>query len=284
VTKIILIDWNGIAIGNIVSQKMDADENLIRHMILNTVRMYRKRFHREYGEVVICCDGGKNWRKEYFPQYKFKRKQDREESSTDWNRIFEILHMVLDEIKENFPYKVVHVQECEADDIIATLAYDTQEFGNYEQVLIVSSDKDFLQLQSLSNVKQFSPLKKKIITELNPKQRLLEHILRGDAGDGVPNVLSDDNCFVEGRRQSPVTSKFIYKVIDTEKSCFNQDNLRNFNRNETLIDLTKTPDLVKQKIINNYYSQSKEENRSKVLPFLISKRCKLLIECVEEFI
>jgi len=280
----ILIDWNGIAIGNIVSQKMDADENLIRHMILNTVRMYRKRFHREYGEVVICCDGGKNWRKEYFPQYKFKRKQDREESSTDWNRIFEILHMVLDEIKENFPYKVVHVQECEADDIIATLAYDTQEFGNYEQVLIVSSDKDFLQLQSLSNVKQFSPLKKKIITELNPKQRLLEHILRGDAGDGVPNVLSDDNCFVEGRRQSPVTSKFIYKVIDTEKSCFNQDNLRNFNRNETLIDLTKTPDLVKQKIINNYYSQSKEENRSKVLPFLISKRCKLLIECVEEFI
>ena len=283
-TKIILIDWNGIAIGNIVSQKMDADENLIRHMILNTVRMYRKRFHREYGEVVICCDGGKNWRKEYFPQYKFKRKQDREESSTDWNRIFEILHMVLDEIKENFPYKVVHVQECEADDIIATLAYDTQEFGNYEQVLIVSSDKDFLQLQSLSNVKQFSPLKKKIITELNPKQRLLEHILRGDAGDGVPNVLSDDNCFVEGRRQSPVTSKFIYKVIDTEKNCFNQDNLRNFNRNETLIDLTKTPDLVKQKIINNYYSQSKEENRSKVLPFLISKRCKLLIECVEEFI
>lgn len=280
----ILIDWNGIAIGNIVSQKMDADENLIRHMILNTVRMYRKRFHREYGEVVICCDGGKNWRKEYFPQYKFKRKQDREESSTDWNRIFEILHMVLDEIKENFPYRVVHVQECEADDIIATLAYDTQEFGNYEQVLIVSSDKDFLQLQSLSNVKQFSPLKKKIITELNPKQRLLEHILRGDAGDGVPNVLSDDNCFVEGRRQSPVTSKFIYKVIDTEKSCFNQDNLRNFNRNETLIDLTKTPDLVKQKIINNYYSQSKEENRSKVLPFLISKRCKLLIECVEEFI
>lgn len=280
----ILIDWNGIAIGNIVSQKMDADENLIRHMILNTVRMYRKRFHREYGEVVICCDGGKNWRKEYFPQYKFKRKQDREESSTDWNRIFEILHMVLDEIKENFPYRVVHIQECEADDIIATLAYDTQEFGNYEQVLIVSSDKDFLQLQSLSNVKQFSPLKKKIITELNPKQRLLEHILRGDAGDGVPNVLSDDNCFVEGRRQSPVTSKFIYKVIDTEKSCFNQDNLRNFNRNETLIDLTKTPDLVKQKIINNYYSQSKEENRSKVLPFLISKRCKLLIECVEEFI
>lgn len=284
----ILIDWNGVAIGSIVAQKLEPNEDLIRHMILNSIRMYRAKFRREYGEIVICCDGGKNWRKEYFPNYKAKRKESREKSSMDWNEVFRILHMVKEEIKVNFPYKVVEVDECEADDIIAHLALQTMEFGQYENVMIVSADKDFAQLQTMDNVKQYSPMKKNFIKEDNPRLYLREHILKGDASDGVPNVLSDDNCFVEGRRQTPLRSKVIDQILsaDWEEDWVgaNDEFIRNIHRNRTLIDLTKTPTPVVEKIINTYEQQDPSSNKTKVLPYLIEKRCKLLIEDIEEFI
>jgi hypothetical protein len=59
----ILIDYNAIAISNVVTQKLDIDENLVRHMILNSLRMYRSKHRAKYGELVICTDGSKNWRK-----------------------------------------------------------------------------------------------------------------------------------------------------------------------------------------------------------------------------
>ena len=284
----ILIDYNGIAIGNVITQGIDVDENLIRHTILNSIRMYRTKFKKEYGEVVICCDGFKNWRRDYFPQYKYKRKESREKSKIDWDRLFEITNMVKEELVEHFPYKVIHIDECEADDIIAQLSEFTQQFGNYEKVMIVSSDKDFAQLQVHENVAQFSPMKKNFINEPAPRKFLVEHILKGDASDGIPNVLSGDDCFVEGIRQTPVRKKFIDEVLSSDQSdlgdVLNEEQKRNYHRNKTLIDLTETPDLVKQKIINNYIEQDPWENKGKVLPFLVDKKCKLLIECIEEFI
>jgi hypothetical protein len=284
----ILIDYNGIAIGNVITQGIDVDENLIRHTILNSIRMYRSKFKKEYGEIVICCDGGKNWRKEYFPQYKYKRKESREKSKIDWNRLFEITTMVKNELKENFPYKVVDIDECEADDVIAQLVDHTQQFGNYERVMIVSSDKDFAQLQIHDNVEQFSPMKKNFIKEPTPRKFLVEHILKGDASDGVPNVLSSDDCFVTGLRQTPVRKKFIETVLTSDESdlsdVLTEDQKRNYQRNKTLIDLTQTPKVVSEKIINNYIDQDCWSNSGKVLPFLVDKKCKLLIECIEEFI
>lgn len=284
----ILIDYNGIAIGNVVTQGIDVDENLIRHTILNSIRMYRSKFKKDYGEVVICCDGAKNWRKEYFPQYKYKRKESREKSKIDWNRLFEITTMVKNELKENFPYKVVDIDECEADDVIAQLVDHTQQFGNYEKVMIVSSDKDFAQLQVYENVSQFSPMRKTFIQESSPRRFLVEHILKGDASDGVPNVLSPDDCFVTGIRQTPIRRKFIDSVLSSDESdlsdVLNEDQKRNFQRNKTLIDLSNTPKVVREKIINNYIDQDCWSNRGKVLPFLVDKKCKLLIECIEEFV
>lgn len=284
----ILIDYNGVAIGNVVSQGLEINENLIRHTILNTIRMYRSKFTKEYGEIVICCDGDKNWRKEYYPQYKFKKKQLREKSKVDWSELFRITGMVKDELRDNFPYKVVDVSECEADDVIAQLVLQTQEFGNYEKVMIISSDKDFAQLQIFDNVAQFSPYKKNFIIEKHPKKFLLEHIVKGDSSDGVPNILSDDDCFVEDRRQTPMRKKNIDSILSADCpegwTGMTADIYRNFKRNEKLIDLSKCPEPVVGKIINNYMNQEPISNRSKVLPFLIEKKCKLLIECTEEFI
>ena len=282
----IIIDYNGIAIGNIITQKLNIDEDLIRHQILNSIRMYNKRFRGEYGQVVIASDA-RSWRRDYFPNYKFKRRENREEdkSSMDWNEVFRILGSVLDDLRDNFPYKVLHVEKCEADDIIGTLVENTQEFGNHEPVMIVSADKDFIQLQKYDNVRQYSPMTKKFIQDKNPRTYITEHIFKGDSSDGVPNVLSPDNTFVDGIRQSPVTQKKIatwMASIDDLQSVMNEETYRNFCRNRKLIDLSETPKDIKENIINTY-ENTKAASKLKVLNYLIKKRCKLLIESVEEF-
>tara|TARA_B100001113_G_scaffold146402_1_gene119994 strand:+ start:10871 stop:11725 length:855 start_codon:yes stop_codon:yes gene_type:complete len=280
----ILIDYSQIALSNIIVQKLN-DENMIRHMILNSIRMYNKKYRDEYGQMVICADGMNNWRREYFPPYKANRKKSRDDSGQDWTEIFRILHMVKDEIKEYLPYKVLHIEGCEADDIIGTLALQTQEFGMHEPVMIVSSDKDFIQLQKFNNVKQFSPIQKKQVSDPNPRQYLWNHIFRGDAGDGVPNVLSGDNTFISEMKQTPLRQTKIDDWIHNAERLADvmpEEQYRNYQRNKTLIDLTQVPENLQETIINNFNSQIPAP-RMKVLNYLIKKRCNNLIEVVEEF-
>ena len=285
----ILIDYNAIAISNIVTQKMDLDENLIRHMILNSIRMYRKKYFREFGEIVITSDGSKNWRYGVFPQYKFKRKDARKESKIDWQEVFRITNKVFDEIRENFPYKVVVHDQCEADDVIAQLVVNSQvEFGHQEKVMIISSDKDFGQLQKYSNVSQYSPMLKKEIVIVNPRRHLLELILRGDQSDGIPNVLSIDDCFTEGVRQTPLREAKIDEImkdLDDGELLYAASWYRNYLRNKKLIDLTETPEALKREIINNFEQQGdKSDNKKKVMNYLIVNGCVNLVEVIGDFI
>ena len=280
----ILIDFNGLAVGTIVMNKMAAEEDMIRHMILNQLRLYNKKFRDEYGQMIICCEG-RSWRKGFFSEYKANRKTTRDESALDWNEVFRLINMVTDEIRENLPYKVVRVESAEADDIIGALAEHTNEFGNHEPVMIVSNDKDFLQLQKYSNVKQYSPMKKKLISEDHPHKYLVEHICKGDSSDGIPNINSADRTFVDGGRQTPVRQKLIDEVLanyENLEEVLSTEQLRNYHRNRRLIDLSAMNTAVREDIINTYESV-KAAPKMKVLNYLIKKRCKLLIECVEEF-
>lgn len=277
----ILIDYNAIAISNVVAMKMDVEENMVRHMILNSIRMHRVKHKEKYGEVVICCDGGKNWRKEYFPAYKHKRKSARKDSKMDWNELFRITNMVLQEIKENFPWKVVEVDECEADDIIGEMVRYTQEFGQYENIMIISGDKDFAQLQKFDNVAQYSPVQKKFIKEDNPRLQIWNLVLKGDTSDGVPNVLSADNCFVDEIRQTPLRQNKIDQLIEDPKSL-GEEVYRNYLRNKNLIDLDYTPADIKKTIVERY--DSYVVPKQNVLNYLMEKRCRMLIESVTEFV
>ena len=279
----IIIDYNGIAISNIVTQKLDIDENLIRHMILNSIRLYRSKFKDKFGEVVITGDAGNNWRYKAFPQYKASRKKNRATSKMDWNEVFRVTNMVWDELTESFPYKTLKIDGCEADDIIGVLAYNTQEFGQHENVMIVSADKDFVQLQKFDNVSQFSPMQKKYIKVEHPRKQLLELILKGDTSDGVPNVLSGDNVFVNGDRQTPLR-KPIMEALMEDPSSQGPEVLRNIQRNRKLIDLISTPQDLKDQILDSFYSQDKYENRGKVFPYLVEKRCRRLIDDIKDFI
>lgn len=282
----ILLDYSGIAIASIFSQDRpeEIQEGLIRHMILNSIRRYNTKFRDEYGQMVIACDSS-SWRKERFPEYKAKRKTDRDESPLDWGKFFGFLNTIRDEISSLLPYPVVVVDRAEADDVIAILVESTQEFGVNEKVMIVSSDKDFFQLHKYNNVKQFSPMKRDFITVEDPHYYKFEHICKGDTSDGVPNILSSDDTFTNGLRQTPMRAKKIkewYENKDRLDSIMDTNTYRNYTRNKAVIDLGCIPEDISSSIMDKYKSQLNKDN-SKVLSYLIEKRCNMLIDSVQDF-
>ena len=285
----ILIDMNQVCISNLMMQigskrQNDVDENLVRHMVLNSLRMYRSRFYEEYGELVLCYDSKKYWRREFFPNYKSNRKKDREATGLDWNLIFETLNNIRDEIRDNFPYKVLDVEGAEADDCIATVVdYISKTPTAFEKVLVLSGDKDFIQLQKHNFVKQFSPVQKKFLNGQDPHLYIKEHIMKGDRSDGIPNFLSSDNTFVDELRQKPLAKKKIENWIGLEPEDFcTEEMLRNYQRNKTLIDLECIPDVLKEKILLEYLKPPKGE-RSKLLNYFINKRLKNLMNDIGDF-
>ena len=278
----ILLDYSQTVIGSFMAMgrgKPVVEEDLLRHTILNSIRMYRNQFAKDYGEMVICCDGKDNWRKKVFPEYKANRRKNREDDPTDWKTLFELLHEMRDDISKYFPYKVMHVDEAEADDIIAVIIRELSE----EPTLILSSDKDFIQLQKFNNVKQWSPLQKKYVVG-DPVESLFDKTIRGDTGDGVPNILSADDTFItEGKRQTPVTKKKmeLWRGKKPEDYC-NEAMLRNYHRNKTMVDLGETPKSICINIVNQYQSQDVGD-RSQLLNYFVDKRLKNLMEVIEEF-
>jgi len=285
----IIIDYSAISISNIAIQKLQPDEDLFRHMVLNSIRMYRKKYGRDYGEIVLACDAGGNWRKDIYPEYKFSRAKNRNKSDLDWGKIFEMLGKITDEIEANFPYTVLSKKGMEADDIIAAMVEYTQEFGQHEEVMIISGDKDFAQLQKYSNVKQYSPITKKMITIDDPYTNLKTQILKGDTSDGVPNVLSPDDIFVqEDGRQTPLRKKLLDTFLDAKnvRDVMTEDQYRNYIRNKKMIDLSECPDEFKNYIHNEYNKQIVINNtkKSKVMPYFIQNNCRNLLENITEFI
>ena len=279
----IIVDLSQVMLSNLMMQlgnhtNAQIEESMVRHMVLNSLRSYKQKFGDEFGELVIACDNTNYWRKQLFPYYKANRKKNQENSEMDWKAIFECLNKIRAELKEYFPYKVIDIEAAEADDVIATLVNDVIV---PEGFLILSGDKDFIQLHKHDNVKQYDPVRKKWISHDNPDRYLIEHILKGDSGDGVPNVLSSDNCFVVGERQKPLTSKKIINIIE------NIDNLdgplyRNYQRNKKLIDLSEVPDEISTKVIDSYRSQENKK-RDKMFNYFIANKLKHLMEHIGEF-
>jgi 5'-3' exonuclease len=280
----ILVDLNQVILSGLMAQianqkSLKIEEDLVRHLVLNILRGHVKQFKAEYGEVILCCDNRRYWRKEVFPFYKAGRKKTREKSDLDWHLIFEILGKIKEELKNNFPYKVIDVDGAEADDIIGTLA--PRHCGT-EKVLILSSDGDFLQLQQYNNVKQYNPTQRKFIKSVNPSQELKEKIIRGDKGDGIPNILSSSDCFVRDIRQKSITKGKLEELLNEEPSKYDSVANTGFSRNHTLIDLRCIPEEIRKSIIDTYDS-IKPSPRSKLINFFMEKKLKNLMDVIEEF-
>ena len=282
----ILVDMNQVMIANMMMQignhqNAEIDVSMLRHMILNTLRANRKKFTAEFGELVICCDDTNYWRRQIYPYYKANRKKTRDKSEMDWNAIFQALNSIRDELKTFFPYKVIQVETCEADDIIGVIAHEEgTELNMGEPILILSGDKDYIQLHKYANVKQYDPVRKRWISNANPEKYLAEHIIKGDAGDGIPNVLSVDNAFVMGIRQRPITQKRLAEWADINN--MNDEVKRNYMRNKALIDLSEVPKGMKEEILS-IWSEENGKDRSQLLNYFIKNKLRNLMECITEF-
>ncbi len=282
----IIVDLSQVMISNLMVQlgnhtNTELEEDLLRHMILNSIRSYNQKFKNEYGEMIIACDAGNNWRKQIFPYYKANRRKNREKSELNWAQIFDTLGKVREELKEYFPYRVIQVDGAEADDIIGTLV---DAFGDTsEKILIMSGDKDFVQLQKYMNVKQYDPVQKKWRTTNDPDRFVKEHIMRGDTGDGIPNFLSADNTFVIGGRQKPLSQKKLDSWINMDPREFCDENmLRGYLRNQQLVDLSFIPSDIKKEVLAQYEEQA-GKGRDKLFNYFIDRRLKLLVESINEF-
>lgn len=282
----ILLDFNQVCISNLMAQlgnhtDADIDEDILRHMVLNTIRSLRVKF-KDYGDMVICCDDKHVWRKQVFPYYKANRKKSREQSEIDWVKIFGCLNNIRDELKAYFPYRVLQIEGAEADDVIGTLAIKYGQMLNTgKKILILSGDKDFVQLHVFGNVQQYDPVRKKFIKQDDPIKFTRELILKGDRGDGIPNILSKDDVLVTGERQRPVrTDKYIN--IDKPREFFTGELLRNWIRNEQLIDLTFIPENIQAKVIEQYDLEA-DKPRDKLFNYFVKYKLKLLMEHIGEF-
>ena len=285
----IIVDLNQVMIANIMAQLGNhtnavIEEDLFRHVALNSLRSFRKQF-KDYGEMVIACDDKNYWRKQHFPYYKANRKKAREKSDVDWNQIFNHLNRIREELKEYSPYRVIQVDSAEADDIIATLCI---EFGtilnSQEKILILSGDKDFVQLQVYGNVEQYNPVLKKQNKNTNPHKYLREHILKGDRGDGIPNIMSSDTCIIEGERQKPLPAKrieYLTSIADLSK-VLPPDQLNNFKRNERLIDLHMIPEELMNSILEKYHSEA-NKSKDNLAEYFKKFKLKTLTENIGEF-
>jgi hypothetical protein len=255
------------------------DKDMLRHMVLNSIRGYNLKFKEKYGTQVLCADGANPWRRDIFLNYKFKRKQNRDESSIDWSALFQMIGEIRDEIAQNFSYVVLHIDKVEADDIIAVLV---KEYHSKEKIMIISGDKDFIQLHRYPNVKQYAPIQKKFVEDEDPVKYLHEQIIKGDRSDGVPNILSADDVFVTGTKQKPINKKRLEEWANIENIPLGSETKKYYERNKKLIDLEEIPGLIYNDILNKYKTYT-VPSRSLLLTYFIENKLKSLIENINDF-
>lgn len=302
----ILVDLSQIAISSLMAEirktgtDVPIDTNMVRYFVLNSLRYHNSRFRDEFGGMVITCDSRKSWRKSAFKHYKANRKKDRDKSGLDWNALFGAIDLIKEELREFFPYPMIEVEGAEADDIIASIAHWSQKhyvredaavFATPMPVLILSGDHDFVQLQKYANITQFSPIQKSWIKPSGtPNDVLMEHIIRGDAGDGVPNYLSGDRSFVDGIRQKSITKRIVAEaqtmVPDKYAETLEPRLRRNFNRNRVLVDLSCIPKDLYETIIRVFEDEceaKKDADRRGLTAYFISHGVGNLMEYVSDF-
>lgn len=283
------------------NQGQNLTESMIRNMFLNSIKSINTKHVKKFGgPLILAFDGKGYWRKKKYPYYKYKRASGREESPMNWELIFETLHKLHDELKENFSYHVIKVNGAEADDVISVLAKyfnenELQWSGVMEvkqPVLIVSADQDFIQLQAYDNVQQYFPTKRKMIRENNPVSAKYEKIIRGDTGDGIVNIFSDSNCLVDGIRQKSATAIRVEPILESLNKTgmlppnLPEDIVKNYERNKMLIDLVdlQLPEEIANEIIKTYKDvDNSNKGKGLIYNYLAKHNLKNFLRDIDKF-
>lgn len=276
-SPLVIASYMAIAFGS--DNRSEVDLELVRHVSLDGIRLINSKFRRRYGQPVFAIDSkGGSWRRDVFPYYKANRSKTRKESDIDWAELLRCINTVALELKESFPYKVIEVPKSEADDIIGVLTKKAVASG--EEVMIISGDKDFIQLQAGNQlVQQWDKRTESYIGADDPKRYLFEHVLKGDSGDGVPNILSPGDCFVTKTRQKPMTQKRLDEFWEDKQKL---KEIPRFMENLKLIDLSFTPKDIQQNIIS-MYDDYVVNDRNQLPNYFIAKRMKKLYQSISDF-
>ena len=298
----ILIDFSQVVLSacyafsdqlSVDNSNKDQARDLVRHVILSQLKHYNTLYKEKYGKLIVCCDGKHYWRRKLFTHYKACRKKARAESKMDWKLIFDVIDQTIVDLKENFLFPVVQVDSAEGDDVIATLTKYFQNnelieknilFSFAQDILIISSDKDLVQLHKYDNVTQIAPSTKKKVTDPNPSQYLLEKVIKGDRGDGIPSILNPEDTYVNEQVKPLVMTKKRRNALLEQgyENCEDENVKRRWDINRRLIDFDFIPQSLEHLIIDQYNTPIKG-NRSKIFNYLISHKCNILVRDVSAF-
>lgn len=237
--------------------RQDFTLSFVRHVVLSSIKNTRNQFvAAPQLETVLCCDAKTNWRKEVYPHYKANRKKIRQSMVFPWTEFSEYYEIVKQELIQVLPYKILQIERCEADDIIAVLTHTLTSEG--KKCIIFSADSDFAQLHN-SSVIQYSQMKRGWVNWPNPQAELLRKIISGDTGDGVPNVLSDDDTFVNpDKRQKQMRAENLKMLVEAvgegKEDTLPIEIQTNIARNRKLIQLNKDsiPEDIWSEIVAKY--------------------------------
>ena len=293
----VLLDFSGtlfqsIAVSLSKNHGVTTDIGYLRHLIINTLRSYSVKFRDRYGDMVICLDSKDGtWRKEIFPYYKAQRHKLKIDSGIDWKQVFSDVDIIIKEIQEYLPYKCIYIKGLEADDVIAILAKNAEKICRHnelglmdEDVLIVSNDKDYVQLHKLFYVVQYKPRSGTFVKEKNSDFLLTELILKGDKSDGIPNILSSEDTFVTmGKRQKSVTTDFIKTFLKDGVSCLNEEAKKRYYLNKKLISFDDIPDEYVSSVLDEYSKSKKNFSRFELFEYFTRNGLKELTSRIKDF-
>lgn len=241
--------------------------NMLRHLILNSILKVRRKFKAEYPELVIACDADHYWRKDEFKFYKAHRTAIKEADEFDWDAFNISFDIITEEIKQIFPYKVLMVDGCEADDIIGILAKKLSH-----SMLVYAKDGDYHQTLKNPNVKLFNPYTQAFVERGDVKLLLEEKICRGDRGDGIPGIWSVENSFVDKIRQKPATQKKIDEFLKMYHECTNleSEEFKRFKENKKMIDFDSIPQKYFDEVLKSYHETviNLNVNKMKIFTYL----------------
>jgi hypothetical protein len=304
----IITDFSQIAIATIYADTTahqcacnpsKESKDVLHHIILNSLRANNREHRVNYGKMVLAIDS-KSWRYDIFPEYKYSRKNKKEKEDIDWNFVNECISDVVSICQEYMHYPVIKVEGAEADDIIGVLTKHISTTTGVmnmfdelepENILIISSDKDNYQLHRYDNVRQFSPaIKKQVKPEFGARKALIEKIVKGDSGDGIPSIKSPANFFATkeaGARQKSISAKYLQSFFDAKNpidACEDEEQRKNYIRNETLVSYEKIPDVVANRILECYNAQlDKKGSKMGLLKYFASRRFSNLSGSLEDF-
>lgn len=219
-----VIDISNISIATLMNNFKPKEQasitiEMIRHLVLDTLRFNVVKFKGEYPEIVIAFDDRNYWRRQKAWYYKKRRQIEHEESEWDWDRLNNFLNPVFEEIRQNMPYLGLKVEFAEADDIIAVVT--KKAVGEGRRVLVVSADSDFTQLQKYNGVRQWSPTQKKWVTPKygSPRNDLRYKNIKGDKKDSIACIKIRNDYIVtkvEGERAPAVKSSELEAWLEAD--------------------------------------------------------------------